>query len=163
MTDILDDDLDRPRTLTNRQVLGFMAGHWMREPKKFALIIGFGLVATVCDLSIPWATRGLINAVSSPEKVTDAAWIAWASLSGLYLVFYMSRTSMFRVMNGFYARIMSRMVKEGFARVQAFSSDWHASNFAGATVRRVSRAMWGYDSAADALIAMLLPYFLAPA
>ncbi|MBB3891248.1 ATP-binding cassette subfamily B protein [Phenylobacterium haematophilum] len=160
MTDILDDDLDRPRTLTNRQVLGFMAGHWMREPKKFALIIGFGLVATVCDLSIPWATRGLINAVSSPEKVTDAAWIAWASLSGLYLVFYMSRTSMFRVMNGFYARIMSRMVKEGFARVQAFSSDWHASNFAGATVRRVSRAMWGYDSAADALIAMLLPTVL---
>ncbi|MBP6878009.1 MAG: ABC transporter ATP-binding protein [Phenylobacterium sp.] len=160
MTDILDDDLDRPRTLTNRQVLGFMAGHWMREPKKFALIIGFGLIATICDLSIPWATRGLINAVSSPDKVTDAAWIAWASLSGLYLVFYMSRTSMFRVMNGFYARIMSRMVKEGFARVQAFSSDWHASNFAGATVRRVSRAMWGYDSAADALIAMLLPTVL---
>ncbi|MBA4012613.1 MAG: multidrug ABC transporter ATP-binding protein [Phenylobacterium sp.] len=160
MTDILDDDLDRPRTLTNRQVLGFMAGHWMREPKKFAVIIGFGLVATICDLSIPWATRGLINAVSSPEKVPEAAWIAWASLSGLYLVFYMSRTSMFRVMNGFYARIMSRMVKEGFARVQAFSSDWHASNFAGATVRRVSRAMWGYDSAADALIAMLLPTVL---
>ncbi|WP_312160236.1 ABC transporter ATP-binding protein [Phenylobacterium sp.] len=160
MSEPYDDDGDRPRTLTNTQVLGFMAGHWMREPRKFATIIGLGLVATVCDLLIPWATRGLINAVSSPEKVTDAAWIAWASLSGLYVVFYMARTSMFRVMNGFYARIMSRMVKEGFARVQAFSSDWHASNFAGATVRRVSRAMWGYDSAADALIAMLLPTVL---
>src|SRR3984885_4421587 len=52
---------------------------------------------------------------------------------------------------------MSRMVNEGFQRVQSFSTDWHASNFAGATVRRVSRAMWGYDSAADALLLMLAP------
>jgi ATP-binding cassette subfamily B protein len=162
MTEFFDDEDDdnRPRSLTNLQVLGFMAGHWLREPRKFATIIALGLVATVCDLSIPWATRGLINAVSAPEKVTQAAWAAWASLSVLYLIFYMSRTSMFRVMNGFYARIMSRMVKEGFARVQAFSADWHASNFAGATVRRVSRAMWGYDSASDALIGMLIPTVL---
>ena len=32
------------------------------------------LVATACDLSIPWATRALINAVSSPEPVTRTAW-----------------------------------------------------------------------------------------
>jgi ATP-binding cassette subfamily B protein len=152
-------DDGRPQ-LTNRQVLAFMAGHWMREPGRFALIIGLVLVATVCDLSIPWATRGLINAVSNPERVSRAAWIAWGSLSILYVTFYMARTSMFRVMNGFYARIMSRMVKEGFARVQSYSADWHGSNFAGATVRRVSRAMWGYDSASDALIAMLIPTVL---
>jgi ATP-binding cassette subfamily B protein len=155
-----DEDDNRPRSLSNMQVLGFMAGHWMTEPRKFAGIIGLGLLATVCDLSIPWATSGLINAVSAPEKAAGAAWIAWISLSGLYLTFYMARTSMFRVMNGFYARIMSRMVKQGFARVQAFSADWHASNFAGATVRRVSRAMWGYDSASDALIGMLIPTVL---
>ncbi len=153
------NDGGRPQ-LTNRQVLAFMAGHWMREPGRFALIVALVLVATVCDLSIPWATRGLINAVSNPEPVSRAAWIAWGSLSVLYVIFYMARTSMFRVMNGFYARIMSRMVKEGFARVQAYSADWHGSNFAGATVRRVSRAMWGYDSASDALIAMLIPTVL---
>src|SRR5580700_720703 len=78
-------------------------------------------------------------------------------LSGLYLIFYATRSSTFRVMNGFYSRIMARMVSEGFQRVQSFSTDWHASNFAGATVRRVSRAMWGYDSAADALLLMLSP------
>ena len=155
-----EDEANRPRSLSNLQVLGFMARHWLHEPGKFSGIIALGLVATVCDLSIPWATRGLIDAVSAPEKVTSAAWTAWGALSVLYFVFYMSRTSMFRVMNGFYARIMSRMVKQGFARVQAFSADWHASNFAGATVRRVSRAMWGYDSASDALIGMLLPTVL---
>ncbi len=159
MTDPYDDDEDpnRPRILTNTQVLGFIVRHWLAEPRKFALIVGLMLVATACDLSIPWATRALINAVSNPEPVTRAAWIAWASLSGLYLVFYLMRSAMFRAANGFYARIMARIVNDGFKRVQAFSSDWHASNFAGATVRRVSRAMWGYDSASDALLMMLAP------
>ena len=63
-----DEDDNRPRSLSNMQVLGFMASHWMAEPRKFAAIIGLGLLATVCDLSIPWATSGLINAVSAPEK-----------------------------------------------------------------------------------------------
>jgi ATP-binding cassette subfamily B protein len=117
------------------------------------LIVG----AAVCDLTIPWATRGLMQALDGPRRVTTAAWSAWAMLSGLYLIFYTTRSSTFRVMNGLYSRIMARMVTEGFQRVQSFSTDWHASNFAGATVRRVSRAMWGYDSAADALLLMLSP------
>ena len=65
-------DDGRPQ-LTNRQVLGFLAGHWMREPGRFALIISLVLVATVCDLSIPWATRGLINAVRHMVEVEEVA------------------------------------------------------------------------------------------
>ncbi|MFI4935160.1 MAG: ABC transporter ATP-binding protein [Caulobacterales bacterium] len=159
MTAFIDDDDDetRPRMLTNGQVLGFIGRHWLREPRRFAFIICLLLISTTCDMTIPWATRGLINAVSTPERVTTAAWRAWATLSGLYLCFYMIRSGMFRTMNGFYARIMARIVDEGFRRVQSFSTDWHASNFAGATVRRVSRAIWGYDSAADALLLLLVP------
>jgi ATP-binding cassette subfamily B protein len=159
MTLVLDDDDDanRPRVLSNTGVIAYIAGHWLREPIKFAfawvLIIG----AAVCDLTIPWATRGLMQALDSPARLTAAAWRAWAMLSGLYLIFYATRSGTFRVMNGFYSRIMARMVSEGFQRVQSFSTDWHASNFAGATVRRVSRAMWGYDAAADALLLMLAP------
>ena len=153
----LDEDSRRARPLGNREVVGYIVGHWMDEPGKFALVVALMLGSTACDLSIPWASRGLINAVSAPARQTDAAWLAWASLSGLYAAFYVIRTAMFRAMNGFYTRIMSRIVTEGFRRVQGFSADWHASNFAGATVRRVSRAMWGYDSASDALLVMLAP------
>ena len=60
-------------------------------------------------------------------------------------------------MNGFAARNMEEMVNESFARVQAFSSDWHADTFAGSTVRKVSRGMWGYDSVSDVLLLMLGP------
>ena len=138
-------------------MLGYIARHWMREPVRFGLIVTLMSGGALCDLTIPWATGALMNAVANPARVTAAAWRAWAMLSGLYFLFYAVRSSMFRIMNGFYSRIMARMVSEGFARVQAFSTDWHASNFAGATVRRVSRAMWGYDAASDAILSMLGP------
>ena len=152
-----DDDETRPRILSNTQIMGYIARHWLREPVRFTVIWVLIVAAAACDLTIPWATRGLINAVSAPARVSAVAWSAWAVLSAIYLTQYMSRSSTFRIMNGFYSRIMARMVNEGFERVQSFSTDWHASNFAGATVRRVSRAMWGYDSASDALLLMLSP------
>ena len=161
MTDTpFDDDEETPRgprPLGNLQVIGFMWRHWMGDKPRFAAAVSLFLIATAADLSIPWASGALIDAVSAPERVSEAAWAAWAALSGLYFCFYMLRTGGFRILNGFYARIMERIVTQGFERVQAYSSDWHASNYAGATVRKVSRAMWGYDSASDALLLMLMP------
>jgi ATP-binding cassette subfamily B protein len=152
-----DDDETRPRILSNREIIGYIGRHWLREPGRFGLIWLLIVTAAACDLSIPWASRGLIDAVNNPHRVSAAAWAAWATLSSIYLLQYASRSGTFRIANGFYARIMARIVGEGFQRVQSFSTDWHASNFAGATVRRVSRAMWGYDSASDALLIMLAP------
>jgi ATP-binding cassette subfamily B protein len=53
---------------------------------------------------------------------------------------------------------MQRMMAETFYRVQRFSTDWHASSFAGATVRKITRGMWAYDLLADT---MLLGFFPA--
>jgi ATP-binding cassette subfamily B protein len=44
------------------------------------------------------------------------------------------------------------MTDDGFRQVQSFSADLHADTFAGSTVRRLSRAMWGYDVVTDAVL-----------
>jgi ATP-binding cassette subfamily B protein len=158
MTAIYDDEDDgSPRVLTNGQVMGFIWGHWMRLKERFAAIMLLFVLATLCDLAIPWAAKGLIDTVARQGQAAALAWTAWATLSGLYLAGYCIRTSAFRLMNTFAARNMERIVNDGFGKVQAFSSDWHASNFAGATVRKVSRAMWGYDMVSDAVMIMLVP------
>src|SRR6185503_20057243 len=58
------------------------------------------------------------------------------------------------------ANNMKDMTDEAFKKVQSFSADWHADNFAGATVRRLSRAMWGYDTVSDAALIWLGPAVL---
>jgi len=57
----------------------------------------------------------------------------------------------------FAADVMRHMISEGFQRAQRFSADWHANNFAGATVRKISRGMWAYDTFADTTIIDLGP------
>ena len=52
---------------------------------------------------------------------------------------------------------MERIVTDGFRDVQRFSADWHADNFAGATVRRVSRAMNAYDRSRTRMVWYMLP------
>jgi len=156
MTDAVDIEDDRPRrALSNRAVLGFIARRWMRRPRGFFGAAGLMLLAVACDLSVPWAAGALVQVISAPEPDVAAAWRTWGFFVGLYVAFFLFRNFAFRVWNPFAARNMEEMTNDAFARVQRFSSDWHANTFAGSTVRKVSRAMWGYDSVSDVLILWL--------
>jgi ATP-binding cassette subfamily B protein len=158
MTEIIEDeDGARPRTLSNLQVFGFVWRGWMSQRARFFVVAGLFLAGVACEVAIPWAVSGLIDVVSAPERVTEAAWRAWAALSGLYVLYYIVRLTGFRFMAPFSARTMQTIVRDGFAQVQRFSSEWHASSFAGSTVRKVTRAMWGFDAVTDAIVLMLAP------
>ncbi|PLR27758.1 multidrug ABC transporter ATP-binding protein [Caulobacter zeae] len=143
------------RALSNGQVLGFLARFWLRRKAIFAAGVSLTLVAVAFDLALPWASGKLIDVVAAGHK--DQAWGAWAAFVGVYLAFSLIRNVAHRFWIPLAARNMEEMTNEGFARVQAFSSDWHADSFAGATVRKLTRAMWGYDSVTDAFTIWLVP------
>ena len=147
----------RKRALSNGQVLGFIARFWLRRPLLFSLGVGFTLLAIAFDLALPWTSGRLIDAVSTGARGDPAVWRAWAAFVGVYLAFAVIRNLSHRFWIPLAARNMEAMTNEGFARVQAFSSDWHADSFAGATVRKLTRAMWGYDSVTDAMTIWLIP------
>ena len=158
MTDSSEQDGQNRKVLSNGQVLGFVVGQWMRRPRWFAVSAGLMLLAVLCDLTAPWMADGLVTAVSHPpEQGVDKAWHAWAAFAGIYVVLFAIRNTAFLTWNPFAARNMENLIAEAFERVQSFSADWHADTFAGATVRRVGRAMWGYDSVSDQLVLWLGP------
>ncbi|MFN3512999.1 MAG: ABC transporter ATP-binding protein [Phenylobacterium sp.] len=161
MTEHYEDTEDqKERVLTNGQVLGFIAGFWLRRKLLLGLAVGLTLVAVGFDLALPWAAGRLVDAVAAGPANADGAWRAWAVFVGVYLAFAIVRNVGFRFWNPLAAANMKEMTDEGFQRVQAFSADWHADNFAGATVRRLSRAMWGYDMVSDAVVLWLGPAIL---
>jgi ATP-binding cassette subfamily B protein len=153
-----DDEENRERVLSNRQVLGFIAGYWARRPWMVAGTLATSLIAIGFETWTPRATQNLVNIASSGPIKPDLIWPAWAVLVGVYLGASLVRNFGFRVFwNPMAARNMEEMTNEGFRRVQSFSSDWHGDTFAGATVRRLSRAMWGYDVVSDAVIMWVGP------
>jgi ATP-binding cassette subfamily B protein len=153
MTDHYEDaEETRKRVLSNRQVLGFIARYWKRRPWLLAGTVGFTLIAVGFDLALPWAAGRLVDAVTQGPADADPAWRAWALFVGVYLAFSVIRNLAMRFLIPMSANTMKDMTDESFRKVQAFSSDWHADTFAGATVRRLSRAMWGYDTVTDAAV-----------
>ena len=149
----------RRRVLSNGQVLVFVLKQWMRRPRLLAATLFFLCFAVALDLMLPKASGGLIDAVTRDPAHPADAWRAWAIFVGVFLGYAVSRNIQLRFWNPFAARNMEEMINDAFGRVQSFSSDWHADAFAGATVRKVSRAMWGYDQASDALTLVLGPAF----
>jgi ATP-binding cassette subfamily B protein len=161
MTDHYEDTDDhKDRVLSNRQVLAFFAGYWLRRKWLLAVTVGLTLVSIGFDLSVPWAAGKLVDAVASGVQKVDAAWQAWALLAAVYGAGLILRNFAMRTWIPLAAANMKEIIDEAFRKVQAFSADWHADTFAGATVRRLSRAMWGYDTVSDAAVVWLGPAFL---
>ena len=161
MTDHYEDSEEtKERVLSNRKVLGFIAGFWMRRPWLFWSAVGFMILAIAFDLALPWAAGRLVDAVAGDTSRPDIAWGAWGWFVGVYLAFSVVRNIAFRFWNPMAASSMKEMTDEAFQRVQSYSADWHADTFAGSTVRKLSRAMWGYDSVSDAVVLWLGPAVL---
>ena len=162
MSDAYDNDDDRSdgqRKAKFAQVAAFMWKHWSSQPGKLAMVgLLFGL-AIVIDLAMPFASKHLIDALTAGPSEAGQRAAAWGYgvIVLLALVFYTARNTGVRFHIPFASKNMERIVTDGFRDVQRFSADWHADNFAGATVRRVSRAMNAYDVISDTLVWFLIP------
>ena len=161
MTDHYEDtDENRQRTLKNSQVLGFIARFWLRRPWLLTGTVVLVALAIAFDLATPWAAGRLVDAVGAGTASEPRAWAAWAVFVGVYFAFSTIRNLSMRFWIPLASANMKDMTDEGFKKVQSFSADWHADTFAGATVRRLSRAMWGYDAVSDAALVFLGPAIL---
>lgn len=155
-----DDEAEGGRRKASlRQVTAFMWKHWSSQPGKLALVGLFFGLAVIADLAMPFASKHLIDALTAGPSEAGQRAAAWGYgiVVALAFVFYMSRNTGVRFHIPFASKNMERIVTDGFRDVQRFSADWHADNFAGATVRRVSRAMNAYDVISDTLVWYMIP------
>lgn len=146
------------------EVLAFLYGHWKRDWKAVLAIACSMSIATVADLFLPVFSGRLVDAITpqngSHEKAFRDALLDIAAMAALGGVLVGARYIAFRRICGLTVNLMSRMASDAFWRVQRLSTDWHANNFAGSIVRRVTRGMWAVDLMNDTLLLALLPAML---
>ena len=146
-----------------REVLAFLMRHWRREAWCVAAIAVSMLVATGADLLLPVFSGRLVDAVASGaalRRALRAAAYAIGAMAGLGAVLALARYLAFLGIVRLTVRLMTRMAGDAFWRVQRFSTDWHANNFAGSIVRRITRGIWAVDLMDDTLLLALLPAVL---
>ncbi len=153
-------------------VLGFLFGHWRRRPLLVAVVAGGMVLATLTDVVTPILAGRLVDDVTRlPPHLLGAgahrppearialhhSQLMLGGLAALGLVSVLGRRIAFIGITRLTVRIMGDIARTAFARVQRFSTDWHANTFAGSTVRRLTRGMWAVDMLDDTLLLMLLP------
>jgi ATP-binding cassette, subfamily B, bacterial len=150
----------KPRPAAIRVVIPFVFRHWCKQPARAALSAGGLLGATVADLFMPVFSGRLVDAMAAgaaDAAARRAAIIAFAAIVALGLTSTILRVVGLRAIVPFTLRIMSEVAREAFARVQRFSTDWHANSFAGSTVRKITRGMWALDLLNDTILMALMP------
>src|SRR5579859_7493013 len=148
---------DTPSRDPFRLVFAFCLAQWRRQMTLTVAIAGAMLMATICEAVIPLFAGRLVDALTLTTGGATAALYAVASIFGLGLIGQGFRYAAFRGLTMASTRIMQRIVADAFYRVQRFSTDWHASSFAGATERKITRGMWAYDTLADTILLGFLP------
>ena len=142
------------------EVTAFVWRYWRQVPVMFATII-VGVVASVTlEIQVPSRAADLVAAIQAHferDAPLEAAWTAMYWLLGTFAAMSIVSQIYLRVWMWLASGVMRNLVFDGFLRVQRFSSDWHANNFAGATVRKITRGMHAYDSYADTLLVELAP------
>src|SRR5712672_4757351 len=160
--DAMTAQLDQ-RPAAIRVVLPFLFRHWRNQPAGAALVAGSLLGATVADLFMPVFSGHLVDAMTSGADDADArhaAFMAFGAIVALGLMSMVLRLTGLQAIVPFTLKTMSDVSRDAFARVQRFSTDWHANSFAGSTVRKITRGMWALDLLNDTILMALLPSLL---
>jgi ATP-binding cassette subfamily B protein len=144
-----------------RDVLGFTFVHWRRQGGVVAVVATAIVAATVLDVLIPIFAGRLVDAVAARGADRGAAWdaavAALVAILALGVGMIALRHLAFLAIIRLTLRMMTEVAEDAFARVQRFSTGWHADAFAGSTVRKITRGMWALDLLNDTLLVALLP------
>lgn len=142
-------------------VLAYTAAHWRRRKLLLARVAGAILLATLADVFIPLYSGRLVDALLLAGEAREVAlaraleaFAVMAALgAGMVVLRHWSWMGVIPLSLG----MMTDIASETFARVQRFSTDWHANSFSGSVMRKITRGMWAVDQLNDTLLLSLLP------
>jgi ATP-binding cassette, subfamily B, bacterial len=156
----IEDDTNAQRKVSLWAMLGYLWRHVKSQPGKISAVLVLMLLATACELALPIMAGAIVEMLADGPEAADQAFELFYIFAAFAAGMYVLRNILVRFWSAFSSWNMKNIVTEGFADVQRFSSQWHGDNFAGATVRRVSRAMWAYDTIADNIVWFVIPAVL---
>ncbi|MDF9864963.1 ATP-binding cassette subfamily B protein [Methylorubrum pseudosasae] len=142
-----------------RRVLAFVVRGWRRRLGLVSALVAAITLATLADVMLPLYAGRLVDALAGAERraALQAALPAFAVMTALSLATVLLRHVAWSLVVPLTLGTMSDIASQSFARVQRFSTEWHANSFSGSTVRKISRGMWALDGLNDVLLLSILP------
>lgn len=143
-----------------RRVFGFAWSYWKKYPARLAALLGLVTMYVGCSSMLPFFSGRLIDVLTSEGASAERALGPLLGFVFTAALIHLSIQVNLQIWIRVAADTISDLTKDAFGRVQHFSTDWHANNFAGATVRKITRGMWAFDLFGDTMLFGIIPAIL---
>ncbi len=143
-----------------RRVFGFAWQYWKKFPFRVAALLGLVAMYVGCSSLLPLFSGRLIDVLTSDGANAQSALPPLLGFVVIAALIHLSIQVNLQIWIRFAADTIANITKDAFGRVQHFSTDWHANNFAGATVRKITRGMWAFDLFGDTMLFGITPAIL---
>lgn len=139
------------------RVLAFAWGYWKQYPLQTIGVLVFVAAYVAANAMLPLFSGRLIDALTQDGAAMPDAYLPLFGFLIFAAVSYVALQISLQIWIRLAAKVLAHVCREAFQRVQRFSTDWHANNFAGATVRKITRGVWAFDLLGDTLLLGLFP------
>ena len=153
---------NRDKSVMNfKNLMRFSWKHWRKRKGMLFAATLLMLLAVVADIIYPIFSGRLIDALAAglndPASYAEPALYAFIGMASMGLLQRLSKISGDYVWARQLAKTLPDIVREGYYKVQRFTTNWHANSFAGATTRKIMRGMWGFEQFGDLLYIRMIP------
>jgi len=147
-----------------KDIARFTWYYWRQQKGRLPILLAGTGCAAFLDTLFPVVTGRLVKALNDADIQTwqdnflsHPVFIFFVLMIAVDTFYHLLRNAVIYLWNNFANRNLANIVQDGFAKVQRFSTDWHANSFGGATVRKITRGMWSFDTYEDILYLYLYP------
>ncbi len=157
----MEDIQNKVSRMNFKSLMRFSFKYWKR--KKYMLVTAsfFMLLAVAADIIYPIYSGRLIDALAlgldDPQTYAEPALYAFLGMAAMGLLQRLSKITGVWFWARQLASILPEIVKDAHYKVQRFTTRWHTNSFAGATTRKITRGMWGFDQFGDLLYMNMIP------
>ena len=146
----------RRRGFTFRDVFLFAAKYWVRQPRRFGVILAMLATSSFLETNLPKALSGFFEAVRTHGS-EQLIWFQLGIFLATYFTYSLLYNWMFRVYNVFENNTFNTLLDESFAHVQSLSEQFFVNTFAGSIITTVKRGRDRIETYEDQIILKLLP------
>jgi ATP-binding cassette subfamily B protein len=148
-------------TVKRRDIINFAKHYWSEKRLMGVLAIVFMGVSVGVDVLYPVFSGRLVDKLTELDPKVDGTlhqvFIAFGGLLAIQFAHTWCWTIALWFWTKFAVHNMYRIVTDALHKVQRFSTDWHVNAFAGATVRKITRGMWSFDTFEDTIFMGFYP------
>lgn len=141
-----------------KDIFRFSWSYWKRRKMLGFWALFFFTLSTLVDVFFPTYVGALVDSFTGDfQENKDKAIELIGIVLVLSFIFFLTRWAGFRAYNYYECFSMRDILIDALDKVQRFSTDWHSNNFAGATVRKITRARTSFEMFEDTLVFGFFP------